>query len=486
MGAFEDLEELADNEYAALLEESAEELYENAPAGYLSSLPNGTVVKVNATFLAWTGYRAEDLVHVLRLHDLLPPGARIYYETHYAPLLQMQGSVRGIAVEIVCAGGRRLPVLMNSTLVRDETGTPRMVRTTVFDASDRRRYEQELLRARADAEIRARAALALAHVNDGVFLVDNDGRVSVANAAAEAILGVGAGEAVGHVVTEVISEWETLVDRIPVGGAGDRIRPAVLPLTRGGLEQWLAAAAVDSGEGIVYTIRDVTSDRRLEQLRGDLVAIVSHELRTPATGTYGAAQTLLAHWDTLDDGSRRQLLELIVEQGARLTKILDEILLTSTIDSGNLTLKAETFDAAALVTAVVDEVRTAAARSRVVVDAEPGIRVRGDADRVRQVLANLLDNALKYSAEGISVTVAAERVCARFIVADNGPGVPASEEDRIFEKFYRLDPYQHGGVGGTGLGLYIAKELVDRMDGRIGLAPRDEGTSVFVDLPLAS
>ena len=486
MGAFEDIGKVTDNEYAALLEESAEELYENAPAGYLSSLPNGTVVKVNATFLAWTGYRAEDLVHVLRLHDLLPPGARIYYETHYAPLLQMQGSVRGIAVEIVCAGGRRLPVLLNSTLVRDETGTPRMVRTTVFDASDRRRYEQELLRARADAEIRARAALALAHVNDGVFLVDNDGRVSVANAAAEAILGVGAGEAVGHVVTEVISEWETLVDRIPVGGAGDRIRPAVLPLTRGGLEQWLAAAAVDSGEGIVYTIRDVTSDRRLEQLRGDLVAIVSHELRTPATGTYGAAQTLLAHWDTLDDGSRRQLLELIVEQGARLTKILDEILLTSTIDSGNLTLKAETFDAAALVTAVVDEVRTAAARSRVVVDAEPGIRVRGDADRVRQVLANLLDNALKYSAEGISVTVAAERVCARFIVADNGPGVPASEEDRIFEKFYRLDPYQHGGIGGTGLGLYIAKELVDRMDGRIGLAPRDEGTSVFVDLPLAS
>ena len=485
MGALNDLESVAASEYAALLEESAEELYKNAPAGYLSSLPDGTVVKVNATFLAWTGYRAEDVVRVLRLHDLLPPGARIYYETHYAPLLQMQGSVAGIAVEIVCAGGRRLPVLLNSTLVRDEAGTPRMVRTTVFDASDRRRYEQELLRARADAETRARAALALAHVNEGVFLVDNDGRVNVANAAAESILGLEAGGAVGHAIAEVIAEWETLVGLIPVGGAGEQIRPAILPLARGGHEQWLAAAAVDSGEGIVYTIRDVTSDRRLEQLRGDLVAVVSHELRTPAAGTYGAAQTLLAHWDTFDDERRRQLLELIVEQGERLTRILDEILLTSTIDSGNISLEVETFDAGALVTAVVDEALQGIARSRVAVDAEPGIRVRGDIGRVRQVLANLLDNALKYSSEAIKLSVAAKPPCARFIVADNGPGVPATEQDRIFEKFYRLDPYQHGGVAGTGLGLYIAKELVNRMDGRIGLTPRDEGTSVFVELPLA-
>ena len=135
MGAADDLDSVTDSEYAALLEENAEELYENAPAGYLSSLPDGSIVKVNAAFLAWTGYRAEDVVRVLRLHDLLPSGARIYYETHYAPLLQLQGSVSGIAVEIVCAGGRRLPVLLNSTLVRDEAGTPRMVRTTGRDRS---------------------------------------------------------------------------------------------------------------------------------------------------------------------------------------------------------------------------------------------------------------------------------------------------------------------------------------------------------------
>jgi PAS domain S-box-containing protein len=141
-----------------LLDESAEELYENAPAGYLSTLPGGLIVKLNETLLSLTGYSRDDLVGRKRLHDLLAPGARIYYETHYGPLLHMQGSVREIAVEMVGADGGSLPVLLSSTLVRDDSGAPRVVRTTVFDASERRRYERELQRARADAETRAQRA----------------------------------------------------------------------------------------------------------------------------------------------------------------------------------------------------------------------------------------------------------------------------------------------------------------------------------------
>src|SRR5215210_7004472 len=131
-----------------LLDESAEELYENATAGLMSTLLDGTIVKVNATLLRWTRYERDELVEQKRLHDLLAPGARIYYETHYAPLLLMQGGVREIAVELARSDGTRLPVLMNSVVVRDEVGEPRVVRTSIFDATERRRYEQELLRAR--------------------------------------------------------------------------------------------------------------------------------------------------------------------------------------------------------------------------------------------------------------------------------------------------------------------------------------------------
>jgi len=131
-----------------LFEDTAEDLFENAPCGYLSTLPDGTIVRVNRTFETWTGLRREELLGCRRFQDLLSPGGRIYHETHYAPLLRMQGVVREIAVEIVRADGTRLPALINSVLYSDDDGHPQRVRTTVFDATDRRRYEQELMRAR--------------------------------------------------------------------------------------------------------------------------------------------------------------------------------------------------------------------------------------------------------------------------------------------------------------------------------------------------
>jgi serine/threonine-protein kinase RsbW len=131
-----------------LLENSAEDLYEHAPCGYLSTHPDGAIAKVNETFLTWTGYRRDDLVGRKRFQDLLPAGGRIYHETHYAPLLQMQGTVREIALEVICADDRRLPVLVNSDLKRNAAGEPLLIRTTVFDATDRREYERELMLAR--------------------------------------------------------------------------------------------------------------------------------------------------------------------------------------------------------------------------------------------------------------------------------------------------------------------------------------------------
>jgi PAS domain S-box-containing protein len=130
-----------------LLEERAEDLYEDAPCGYLSTSLGGEVVKVNRTLLQWMGYGRDELLG-RRFQDLLTAGGRIYHETHYAPLLRMQGAVREIALELVCADGRRMAVLVNSVLRTDADGQPLLIRTTVFDATHRRRYERELLRAR--------------------------------------------------------------------------------------------------------------------------------------------------------------------------------------------------------------------------------------------------------------------------------------------------------------------------------------------------
>jgi len=148
--------------HRALLENDPESAYEQAPCGYLSTTPEGVIVKVNQTFLAMTGHLREELVGRRSFAELLAPGGRIYFETHYRPLLLMHGAVREVALDIVRPDGDRVPVLVNATAELDEGGSPVVVRVAVFDATERRSYERELLRAKEQAEASEARAAALA------------------------------------------------------------------------------------------------------------------------------------------------------------------------------------------------------------------------------------------------------------------------------------------------------------------------------------
>jgi PAS domain S-box-containing protein len=141
--------------------------FDNAPCGLLTTLPDGTITEVNRTFLELTAYARAGLVGVRRFRDLLSAGGKIYHEAHYCALLRLEGAVHEVAFEIVCADGRRLPVLVNSVLTRDDAGQPKLIRTTVFDVSSRLTYERELLAARraAEEEVRRLRAQQLPGVN---------------------------------------------------------------------------------------------------------------------------------------------------------------------------------------------------------------------------------------------------------------------------------------------------------------------------------
>jgi sigma-B regulation protein RsbU (phosphoserine phosphatase) len=154
-----------------------ERLYDTAPCGYLTTLRDGIIVKVNRTFLTLTGYRGDDLVGRRRFVELLTAGGRIYHETHYAPMLEMEGTAREIALDVVCADGRRLPVLVNSVLERGDAGSPAVIRTAVFDASQRREYERELLRSKQRAEESEVKAKTLAHILQRSFLPPTHPRI---------------------------------------------------------------------------------------------------------------------------------------------------------------------------------------------------------------------------------------------------------------------------------------------------------------------
>jgi PAS domain S-box-containing protein len=331
-------------------------------------------------------------------------------------------------------------------------------------------------------------------VGDGVFLVDRDGVVRLWNAAAEAITGLRADAICDQPAQDSIPGWAAIAARVPVarrpGDADDASSAETVPLEVDGREVWLSIVGVTLPDGIVYAFRDVTRERRLEELRSQFVATISHELRTPLASLHGAALTLLEREHDLSEGTRHDLLGMISVQSKRLADLVEEILLTGQLDSGSLSVVTEPFDPEEIVW-------TAAAAARLRVGADTTIdvsipavlpKVAGDAARTRQVITNLLDNAIKYSPQGgrIEVGVEVDGELARFTVRDEGLGIPYGEQKRIFEKFYRLDPDHRRGIGGSGLGLYICRELVRSMHGRIWVeSDAGRGATFTFELPVA-
>ena len=332
-----------------------------------------------------------------------------------------------------------------------------------------------------EVEERADAARVLETVGDGVFLVDGAGVVRLWNRAAEAISGIRRNEIVGRPLPELLPGWERV-----------STRAETMPLERDGKERWVSISGVSFDEGVVYAFHDITEEHALEQIRQDLVATVSHELRTPLAAIFGSAVTLNRHDLELQQDIRDKLLNVIVDESARLTTIVNDLLLASRLDAGKLEVQIESCDARALVESVVDAARThlpEAIRVELEPVADDVPSVAADEGLLRQVLDNLLDNAVKYSPAGgdVRLSVEAADAVVRFGVADQGLGIPAAEHGRIFEKFYRLDPDRTGGIGGTGLGLYIARELVRRVSGRIWVeANEGEGSTFYVELPAAA
>ena len=341
------------------------------------------------------------------------------------------------------------------------------------------------------AEQRAQAARVLASVGDGVVLVDREGVVRLWNPAAAAILGRREHDVLGRPIADVIPRWEEIAELVPVASSPTEIvRTETTTVEIDGRELWISGSGVAVEEGVVYAFRDLTEEHALERMRADFVATVSHELRTPLAAIYGAAQTVRRTDLELDDAIRDELLGVIANESDRLAQIVNDLLLSSHLDSGRLPVRIESCDAAEIAASVVESARTHLPEgTEVALEAPADLPpVAADPGQLRQILTNLIDNAVKYSPGGgpVSVRLSHTGSGVSFEVGDTGLGIPAAEQGRIFEKFYRLDPGMTRGIGGTGLGLYITRELVRRMAGTISVESQvDEGSTFVVELPSA-
>jgi len=339
-----------------------------------------------------------------------------------------------------------------------------------------------------EAERGADAARALAYVADGVALIDTSGSVLHWNPAAASITGVAEEEALGRQVSEVVPAWDALTSHVPLVPPGGDARPVTVPIVLEGRERWVSVSGVDFGDGTVYALQDVTEEHALEKTRSDFVATASHELRTPLAAVYGAVRTLRRDDVELTDADRAQFLEMIESEATRLAKIVDQILLAGQLDADAVEFELVECDLEEVAAGVIDSAALHVPESiSLDLSVDGAAPIRCDENKLRQVLVNLVDNAVKYSPEGgrVELRVRSENGSCLIEVADEGLGIPEDERERIFEKFYRLDPQQTQGVGGSGLGLYICRELVERMNGRLRVESEPgKGSRFTVELPL--
>jgi two-component system phosphate regulon sensor histidine kinase PhoR len=320
---------------------------------------------------------------------------------------------------------------------------------------------------------RNRSTAILGSMVEGVAVVTGDERILFCNWAFEQILELPEGSSQGRTLVEALRQANLVgLVRQALSGVEELTGEVeVGTVRRRNFSVTVAPVRAAGANGAVLVLHDITELRRLERVRRDFVANVSHEFKTPLTAIQGFAETLLS--GALDDRvNRNRFVEIMRDHARRLARLTDDLLKLSRIEAGRLELEIRPIRVEALVNGCVETSRfNANARGlEIRVDLQENApAVRGDGSQLGEVLQNLLDNALQYTPSGgqIEIKARANGHNVTFTVSDTGIGIPESDLERIFERFYRVDAARSREAGGTGLGLAIARHIVEAHGGRI-------------------
>jgi PAS domain S-box-containing protein len=402
---------------------------------------------------------------------------------HYAMVpMEADGQVVGYAA----AFGPRVDT--------DFTGEDTETLLTLANQGAAALVNEELYRA-AENE-RAQLRDIVGHSSDGIYTVGPDRTVKSWNAAMVALTGYEEDEAVGQKCFNLLRARDgdgvdMCAADCPILAAAasghEEVRDASV-LNKEGLARWIryAHAPIVAADGDmdadVVVVRDVTREHQTDELKADFVASVSHELRSPLTPIKGFLMTLLREDRDFAQDRRREYYKLMLMQSQRLERLIEDLLEVTRLEAGAGLVDATAIDAVDLVRQVVDRFTSEDPDRTVhVVAPDHAVYCRGDWMRIDQVLGNLLSNALRYAPphEPVEVRLVPQGREVIFEVRDWGPGIPIDEQSRIFERFHRVGHYMTREPGGAGLGLYLAKRLVEAMGGRIWVSSRLGHGSVF-------
>jgi PAS domain S-box-containing protein len=473
-----------------------ETLYHQAPCGYVTFQPDGTIIKINQTLLTWLNYPAEEVLYKKKFGDFLSKGGQIHYEMFFRPMLNVSGSVKELSYELQTRQGEHFHVLFGAVALKNENGQVIVVNAILTDNTDRKRYEQELVLARKQAEKEKLNLQFLADLTpDLIWTSTPEGAIDYINARfadyfqvperkftqEQFLARVHPEDRAGFQTT-----WAEKLNR------GDLLSHDLRLKNHRGEYRWHLVKSVphysDQQEIVKWfgSCTDINEHKLALTKKDEFISVASHELKTPLTTLMGVLQVL----DKLKSNPSAPMFTDFIERAnknaKKINSLVGELLDVGQLTAGQLRINQEHFNLHQLIDDCCQYVRTEHVFD-IVINGNPELQVFADAGRIEQVIVNYINNAVKYAPDSGQLTISFDEHNEQIKVAvtDNGPGIPEEKIPFLFDRFYRVDT---GGsqYAGLGLGLYICAEIVKKHGGQVGVdSIPGKGSSFWFTLPIS-
>lgn len=481
-------------ELAALMD--ANTLYENAPCGYVSFTNDGQIFKINKTLLSWLQLTLEEACS-LKFAELISKGGNIHFEMFFRPMINVYESVKELRYELLKKDGSTFAVLISANAIKHEDGAIMAINAAVYDITDRKKYEHELLVAKKKADIERLRFTMLADLTPEIIWTANaEGKVDYVNQQFYNYWGVEKTIITPSVILakihpddkkKIIYSWLNSLK------LNEELRTEVRLLNIKSKYYWHLICArpsfnergqISNWFGICINIDEhVTA---LKQ-KDEFISIASHELKTPITSLKASLQLM----DRLKAQPSSKMLPQLIDQAnksmRKITMLIDDLLNVSRMQEGQIQLNKTRFSMEEFWAVCFGSI-AGTVPFEMVVQGDLKLRVHADIVRIEQVVVNFINNAAKYASTSKEVYFCVEKEEEKVKVSlkDNGPGITAEKLPHLFERYYRADG-SSSQYSGLGLGLYISADIIKRHGGEIGVNSLvGEGSTFWFTLPVST
>lgn len=385
-----------------------EELYEYAPCGYFSFLPDGTIIKINNTLLGWLAYQRNDVVNLKKITDLILKGNRIHYEMFFRPMINVSGTVKELNYDLIKSNGEILPALINANAIKDENNNLLAINVSVYDITDRKKYEQELLFARKNADAEKKRFEALTHlIPEIVFTADSTGNIDYVNKRFFEYFKLSSEKFDSKLIISKLNppdKIRTVKTWLANIASGQNIELELCLCPQTDKREWHLVRAIPykNSDGIITkwfgSCSNINTHVEALQRKDEFINIASHELKTPIT-------SIKAYLQILEMSDIPPTYKSYVEKASSNVKnlqfLISNLLDVTIINSGQLQLNYSDFSLTKLAHECMEQINVSVHTHTITIEnpANELFNIAADKERIREVIINLLNNAIKYSPE---------------------------------------------------------------------------------------